>query len=124
MTTKTQLEAQKLDTANKNVLFQELPANKDSLWFHVKCAYTNVDKKTYLVLHQKDLSAEKKDGPSAMKYHNYLATEQIDFPFRDFSPNNKIVINNGGNNSKNILIKGLTAFIDYIPYQAKYEYFL
>lgn len=121
MATKTQLEAQKADT-EKNVLFQELDANKDKLWFNVKCAYTIIDKKQYLVLHQKDLSAEKKQE-STMKVHNYLKTEEIDFPFRDFNSNNKIIISNGGVTSKNIFLKAITVFIDFIPVAAKYEYF-
>ena len=121
MATKTQLEAQKADT-EKNVLFQELDANKDKLWFNVKCAYTIIDKKQYLVLHQKDLSAEKKQE-SVMKVHNYLKTEEIDFPFRDFNSNNKIIISNGGVTSKNIFLKAITVFIDFIPVTAKYEYF-
>ena len=123
METKTELEAQKAD-ADKNVLFEEMSANKDSLWFHVKCAYTVVDKQQYLVLHQKNLDNEIKDGPKAMILHNYFDNTPIDFPFRDFSSNNKIIINNGGNTTKQILIRSLTAFIDYVPYQAKYEYFL
>ena len=123
MTTKTQLEAQKADS-NKNVLFGELPADKVSRWFNVKCAYTITNKKEYLVLHQKDLSAEVKDGPKAMKVHNYQDTEEIDFPFRNFNSQNKITINNGGNTSTNIFVKSITAFIDYVPLEAKYEYFL
>lgn len=122
ITTKTQLEAQKAD-ANKNVLFKELGANKDSLWFNVRCAYTVIDKKNYLLLHQKDLSAELKDGPKAMKIHNYIDNQEIDFPFRDFGSSNKIIINNGGVTSKNIFLRGITAFVDYIPDAAKYEYF-
>lgn len=120
-TTKSQLETQKADT-EKNVLFQELGANKDSLWFNVKCAYTIIDKKQYLTMHQKDLSDVKKDGPKAMKLHNYVKTEEIDFPFRDFTSNNKITFRTGVT-SKAIYLKGVTAFIDYIPNEGFYEYF-
>jgi hypothetical protein len=123
MTTKTQLEAQKADT-EKNVLFAELAANKDRLWFNVKCAYTVIDKKNYLTLHQKDLAGVIKDGPKDMKVHNYIVGNQIDFPFRDFNPNNKIDIKNGGINTTSILIKNISAHIDYIPDGAHYEYFM
>jgi hypothetical protein len=122
MTTKTQLEAQKADT-EKNVLFGELGANKDKLWFNVRCAYTITDKKQYLVLHNKDISDEKKDGPKTMKVHNYVETEEVDFPFRDFSSNNKIIIQNGGVTTTNILLRNIVAHIDYVPDVAKYEYF-
>ncbi len=120
ITTKTQLEAQKADT-NKNVLFSELGENKDGLWFNVRCTYSINAKKNYLALHQKDSSAIIYDEQT-MKLHNYINNEEIDYPFRDFS-SNSIVIDNGGNSSKAIFLKGITAFIDYIPKAALYEYF-
>ena len=122
MTTKTQLEAQLADS-EKNVLFGELGADKDKLWFNVRCAYTITDKKQYLILHNKDLSAEVKDGPKTMKVHNYVATEEVDFPFRDFNSNNKIIIQNGGTTTTNILLRNIIVNIDYVPDVAKYEYF-
>lgn len=121
MTTKTQLEAQLADS-EKNVLFKELDANKDKLWFNVRCAYTIDDKKMYLALHNKDLSGVLKDGPKAMKLHNYIATVEIDFPFRDFSSLNKLTIRNPVTNT-GIFLKNIQAFIDYLPDTTVFEYF-
>lgn len=121
ITKKADLETQKTDT-EKNVLFKELPANSDGLWFNVKCAYTLTDKKTFLALHKKDTTSILKDGPKAMKWHNYKETEQIDFPFRDFNTPNRINFQSGVS-GKSILVKAVTAFVDYFPDSVYYEYF-
>lgn len=121
ISTKTQLEAQKADT-KKNVLFAELGSNKDSLWFNVRCSYSLNAKKNYLGLHQKDASGIVYDDQT-MKMHSYIEGEEIDFPFRDFKEASSIKIDNGGNTSKAIYLKSISAFIDMINKPALYEYF-
>ena len=121
ISTKTQLEAQKADT-EKNFLFKELDANKDKLWFNVRCAYTIDDKKMYLSLHNKDLSGVLKDGPKTLKLHNYINTEEIDFPFRDFNSANKVRIKTSVTTT-GILMNNLQVFIDYLPDTTTFEYF-
>lgn len=122
LTTKTQLETQKAD-AKKTVLFAELGANKDSLWFHVKCAYSLNSKKAYLTLHQKDGTAPINNEKASIKFNQYIEDNAIDYDFRDFNPTNSIKIKTSGSIAKAIYIKAVTAFIDFIPKNANYEYF-
>lgn len=118
ITTTTNMDTQMADT-EKTIKNTSFGASKDKVWFHVKCAFSAEAKLQYVAMHSVDAATEVTDA-GTMKLHNYVATNQIDFPFRFF--NSATIIIRPGSFSTPILIKNLFVFTDYIPNIVKYEY--